>query len=116
MKTNESRTRDVMTRTSIQESSLPSAESSLVLAPLTASRLLGGAVSSALPSGLFLSSIFGSVEGRGEGDGVVATGIRMRPHEPATLRKGAPGTDSERLVRVVMSSRDAPSAWQDAVG
>lgn len=76
-------------RTSIQASSLPSAESSLVFAPLTATRLLGGAISSALPNGLFLSSIFGSVAGRGEGDGVVATGIRKEAHEPVMLREGS---------------------------
>jgi hypothetical protein len=64
--------------------------------------LLGGAISSALPSGLFLSSIFGSVAGRGEGDGVVATGIRKRPHEPATLRKGALAKGCERLRMIEM--------------
>lgn len=91
-----------VTHTSIHASSLPSAESSFVLAPLTATRLLGGAISSALPSGLFLSSIFGRAEGRGEGDGVVATGIRKRPHEPARLRKRAPDKSNGRLEMIEM--------------
>ena len=65
--------------TSIQPSSFISRASSLALDPLTAKRLLGGAISSALlMAGLFLSSILGSVVGRGEAEGGVATGIRKR--------------------------------------
>jgi hypothetical protein len=51
----------------------------LALDPLTATLLLGGASSSALlMAGLFLSSIFASVDGRGEAEGVVVRGIRSR--------------------------------------
>lgn len=65
--------------TSIQLSSLVSRASSLALDPLTATLLLGGARSSALlMAGLFLSSIFASVDGRGEAEGVVVRGIRSR--------------------------------------
>lgn len=47
-----------------------------------ATLLLGGARSSApLMAGLFLSSIFTSVDGRGEAEGVVATGMRRRVRE-----------------------------------
>jgi hypothetical protein len=71
---------DRATRTSTQPSSFISRASSLALEPLTATRLLGGARSSALlTAGLFLSSIFkGVADGRGEAEGgaVVAAGIR----------------------------------------
>lgn len=47
-----------------------------------ATLLLGGARSSApLMAGLFLSSILTSVDGRGEAEGVVATGMRRRVRE-----------------------------------
>jgi redox-regulated HSP33 family molecular chaperone len=56
-----------------------SEESSLALEPLTATRLLGGAISSALlMAGRFLSSIFVTVDGRGEAEDVVVRGIRSR--------------------------------------
>lgn len=64
--------------TSIQPSSFISGPSSLVLVPFTATRLLGGASSSVLIAGLFLSSILEVVDGRGEAVGVVATGMRRR--------------------------------------
>lgn len=65
-----------MELTSIQASSLESLESSLdLLVPLTACRLVGGATSSALAAGLFLSSIL-TVVGRGTAEGEVATGMR----------------------------------------
>ena len=71
-----------VTLTSIQVSSFISRASSLTLDPLMATLLLGGARSSVLPiAGLFLSSIFASVDGRGESEGVVATGIRKRVHQ-----------------------------------
>lgn len=51
--------------------------------PLTAILLLGGARSSEPPrAGLFLSSILVVVEGRGEAEGVVATGIRGEGSSP----------------------------------
>lgn len=65
--------------TSTQLSSFNSGPSSLVLEPLTATLLLGGARSSALlMAGLFLSSILDIVDGRGEAEGVVTAGIRSR--------------------------------------
>lgn len=53
--------------------------SSLALEPLTATLLLGGAISSALlMAGRFLSSILASVDGRGEAEEVVVRGISSR--------------------------------------
>lgn len=50
----------------------------MALEPLTATLLLGGAISSALlMAGRFLSSILASVDGRGEAE-VVVRGIRSR--------------------------------------
>lgn len=82
---------DHATLTSIQVSSFMSVFSSLALDPLMATLLLGGARSSApLMAGLFLSSIFTSVDGRGEAEGVVATGMRRRVREG---RQGGEGRD-----------------------
>src|SRR5690242_6522128 len=78
------------TLTSIQVSSFVSSASSFALDPLTATLLLGGAMSSVLLiAGLFRSSILTSVDGRGEG--VVVKGIRKRveaaPKSSADERK-----------------------------
>lgn len=76
-------------------SSFISDGSSLILEPLTATLLLGGARSSAPPmAGLFLSSILESVDGRGEAAGDVATGMRRRVQQG--LRRGARGSSGRR--------------------
>jgi hypothetical protein len=76
--------------TSIHNSSLSLSASSLgLLAPLTAWRLLGGALSStAVDAGLFLSSILAKVAGRGN-EGEVAIGIRKGLGEGGNKRKKA---------------------------
>lgn len=89
---------DRAARTSTQLSSFISRASSLALEPLTATLLLGGASSSVLlTAGLFLSSILAVVvDGRGEAEGVVATGIRRGMRSGA--KSGSKGSQKRASV------------------
>jgi hypothetical protein len=94
-------TRDVRVLTSTQLSSFISGPSSFVLDPLTASLLLGGARSSALlRAGLYLSSIFDIVDGRGEAEAVVAAGIRSaRDTRPTSAKRRGKGVQMDMRGR-----------------
>lgn len=105
--------------TSIHNSSLSLSASSLgLLAPLTAWRLLGGALSStAVDAGLFLSSILAKVAGRGT-EGEVAIGIRKGLGEGGNQRKKAQSREPgpRRAKQVGQCRRATAAGWTGARG
>ena len=99
-----------MRLTSIQPSSFISMGSSLALEPFTAIRLLGGAKSSAVLMGRFLSSILCSVDGRGEAGRFFARGS-IRGRVAGSAKQDAGQEQSGGLEQRALSSQVPCREW-----